>query len=64
MHIDTTIIDGNKSVETKVLIDGGSQGIFLNERFAKKHQLLLLRLEKEIPVSNVDNTQNKHGPNI
>ena len=28
MHIDTTIIDGNISVEMKVLIDGGGQGHF------------------------------------
>ena len=52
MHIDTTIIDENKSVEMKVWIDGGAQGIFMNEIFAKKHQLALLRLKKEIPVSS------------
>lgn len=64
MHIDTTIIDENKSVGIKVSIDGGAQGIFMNEKFAKKHQLPLLRLEKEITVSNVDNTLNMNGPII
>ena len=64
MHIYTTIIDENKSVGIKVSIDGGAQGIFMNEKFAKKHQLPLLRLEKEITVSNVDNTLNMNGPII
>ena len=60
MHIDTTNIDENKSVEMKVSID--AQGIFMNEIFAKKHQIPLLRLEKEVPVPNVDNTLNINGP--
>ena len=43
MRVNTEIIDGKKIVETKALIDSGAQGIFMNERFAKKHQLPLLR---------------------
>jgi len=62
MNVDTKIIDGKKIIKSKVLIDCGAQGAFMDERFAKKHQLLLLRLKKEIPVSNVDETPNRNGP--
>ena len=62
MHVNTKIIDGKKIVETKALIDSGTRGIFMDEGFAKKHQLLLLRLNKEIQVSNVDESPNKNGP--
>jgi len=62
MTVDTRILDGNKIIETKALIDCGAQRVFIDERFAKEHQLLLLRLKKEIPVSNVDETPNRNGP--
>ena len=62
MHVNTEIIDGKKIVETKALINSGTQGIFMDEQFAKKHQLPLLRLNKEIQVSNVDESPNKNGP--
>jgi len=62
MTVNTKILDGKKIVKTKVLIDCGAQGAFIDERFAKEHRLLLLRLKKEIPVSNVDETPNRNGP--
>jgi len=62
MNINTQIIDGKKIIETKVLIDCGTQGAFMDEPFAKKHRLLLVKLKKEIPVSNVDETLNRNGP--
>ena len=62
MRVDAKIIDGNKIVATKALIDSGAQGNFINDEFTKKHRLPLLKLKKEIPVSNVDNTPNKNGP--
>ena len=62
MRVDAKIIDGNKIVATKALIDSGAQGNFINDKFAKKHRLPLLKLKKEIPISNVDNTPNKSGP--
>jgi len=37
MNVDTKIIDGKKIVETKVLIDCGAQGAFMDEQFTKKH---------------------------
>jgi len=62
MTVNTRILDGNKIIETKALIDCGAQGAFIDEWFAKEHQLPLLRLKKEIPVSNVDETPNRNGP--
>ncbi|EDR07074.1 reverse transcriptase-RNase H-integrase [Laccaria bicolor S238N-H82] len=62
MCVNTRIINGKKTVETKVFIDSGAQGIFMDERFAKEHRLPLLRLDKEIQVSNVDESPNKNGP--
>ena len=46
MSVNTGIIDGKKIIKTKALIDSGAQGIFMDERFAKKHQLPLLKLKK------------------
>jgi len=37
MNINTEIIDGKKFVKTKMLIDCGAQGAFMDEQFAKKH---------------------------
>jgi len=62
MTVDTRILDGKKIVETKALIDCGTQGAFIDERFAKEHRLPLLRLKKEILVSNIDETPNRNGP--
>ena len=62
MHVDTKIINGKKSAATKALIDSGAQGVFMGERFAKKHGLPLVKLSKEIPASNVDNTPNQNKP--
>ena len=62
MNVNTQIIGGKKIIKTKVLIDCGTQGVFMDEQFTKKHQLLLIKLKKEIPVSNVDETPNRNGP--
>jgi len=62
MIIDAKILDGKEIVETKALIDSGAQGAFIDERFAKEHRFPLLRLKKEIPISNVDETPNRNGP--
>jgi len=62
MNVDTKIIDGKETIKTKALIDCGAQGTFMDEWFVKKHQLPLLWLKKEIPVSNIDETLNRNGP--
>ena len=60
--IDTRILDGKKIVKTKVLIDSGAQGAFIDEQFVKEHLFPLLRLKKEILISNIDETPNRNGP--
>jgi len=62
INVNTQIIDGKKIIETKVLIDCGAQGAFMDKWFMKKHRLPLIKLKKEIPVSNVDETPNRNGP--
>ena len=62
MTVDTKIMDEKKIVETKALIDCGTQGAFIDERFAREHRLPLLKLKKDIPVSNIDKTPNRNGP--
>jgi len=37
INVDTKIIDEKKIVKTKVLIDCGTQGAFMDEQFTKKH---------------------------
>jgi len=62
MIIDAKILDGKEIIKTKALIDSGAQGAFIDERFAKEHRFPLLRLKKEILISNVDETLNRNGP--
>jgi len=62
IHIKACIVDGKKIVAARALIDSGAQRIFINQQFAEKHQFPLLKLEKKIPISNVDNSPNKNGP--
>jgi hypothetical protein len=62
MHVKTRIINGEKSIEIKALIDSGAQGNFTDEQFGKEHQIPIVRLKKEIRVSNVDESPNKSGP--
>jgi len=62
IHIKAHIVDGKKIIAARALIDSGAQGTFMNQQFAEKHQFPLLRLKKEITISNIDNSPNKNGP--
>ena len=65
MHISLPIVckttKGNKTVETKILLDSGAGGVFMNPSFARKHDILLYLLLKPILPKNVDGTINKAG---
>ena len=52
---------GNKSVITKILLDTGAGGIFMNTSFAKKHNLILYKLDTPIIPKNIDGTINQAG---
>ena len=62
MHVKTKFKNGERNIVTNALVDSGTQGIFMDERFAKQHHIPLLKLDREIPVSNVDDTPNQNGP--
>ena len=61
MRIPISAKVGERTVETKALIDCGAQGCFLDQDFVKKHQIPTFPLSKPIPANNVDGTLNKKG---
>ena len=61
MHLPIQISRDGKIVETKALIDSGAGGTFMDQNFARKHQLPLEKLEEPLVVFNMDGTQNKRG---
>src|ERR1700678_720191 len=65
MHISIPIvlktIRGNKTVETKVLLDTGAEGLFMDKNYAEEHDIVLQKLPNPITPSNVDGTLNHAG---
>src|SRR6202789_2776564 len=65
MHISIPIvlktIRGNKTVETKVLLDTGAEGLFMDKNYAEEHDVVLQKLPNPITPSNVDGTLNHAG---
>src|SRR5271155_1366847 len=65
MHISIPIIiktvTGNKTVETKVLLDTGAEGLFMDNNYAEEHDIVLQKLPNPITPSNVDGTLNHTG---
>jgi hypothetical protein len=43
------------------MIDSGAEGIFLNRKYVEKNRLECVRLQRPIPVFNIDGTLNKDG---
>jgi hypothetical protein len=43
----------------RAMIDSGAEGIFLNRKYIKKNRLECVRLQRPIPVFNIDGTLNK-----
>jgi len=61
MRIPIRILCNGKTVETKGLIDSGTGGTFMDQKFAQKHWFLTKKLEQPLIVFNVDSTLNKKG---
>ena len=51
----------NKIIESRLLLDSGATGNFINSAFAKKHKLLLYPLDQPVLTRNVDGTPNQNG---
>ena len=51
----------DKTIETKTLLDCRAGGIFLDQNFARKHNLKMMKLEQPIRAQNMDGTNNKQG---
>src|SRR6202522_4518743 len=62
MHISIPIvlktIRGNETVETKVLLDTGAEGLFMDKNYPEEHNIVLQKLPNPIIPSNVDGTLN------
>src|SRR6202522_1582779 len=65
MHVSIPIvlktIRENKTVETKVLLDTGAEGLFMDKNYAEEHDIVLQKLLNPITSSNVDGTLNHAG---
>src|ERR1700675_4070475 len=65
MHVSIPIvlktIRGNKTIETKVLLDTGAEGLFMDKNYAEEHDVVLQKLPNPITPSNVDGTLNHAG---
>src|SRR6202522_745329 len=65
MHVSIPIvlktIRGNETVETKVLLDTGAEGLFMDKNYAEEHDVVLQKLPNPIIPSNVDGTLNHAG---
>jgi hypothetical protein len=45
--------------KARTMIDSGAEGIFLNRKYVEKNRLECVRLQRPIPVFNIDGTLNK-----
>ena len=65
MHISIPIIlktiRGNETVETKVLLDTGAEGLFMNKNYVEEHDIILQKLLNPIIPRNIDGTLNHAG---
>src|SRR5271168_878791 len=65
MHISIPImfktIRGNETIETKVLLNTGAEGLFMDKNYAEEHDIILQKLPNPIIPRNVDGTLNHAG---
>src|ERR1700678_1909975 len=65
MHVSIPIvlktIRENETVETKVLLDTGAEGLFMDKNYAEEHDVVLQKLSNLITPSNIDGTLNHTG---
>ena len=59
LFIDILPNKNDETIETKTLLDCGAREIFLDQNFARKHNLRTTKLKRPIRARNVDGTDNK-----
>ena len=63
LYLSITILHNKKDeiIKAKTLLDCRARGIFLDQNFARKHNLRTMKLKQPIRARNVDGTNNKQG---
>jgi len=61
IQIPVWIISEEGKTNAKALLDSGTEGIYINANYIKKHQFLLQDLRTPIYPQNIDGTPNKNS---
>ena len=61
MNIRVEKLDTYEGITVKALLDSSAIGMFIDKRTAAKNGFKLQKLERSIPVRNVDRTNNSRG---
>lgn len=61
MHIDLSVGNEKKTVNTSALLDSGAGGVFIDSEFVKEYRMPLKEIYFPVRVFNVDGTTNKRG---
>ena len=62
VKIGLEMIDTQKEITVKALLDSGTTGLVMSSEFAQKQEFKLKRLERPMHVKNIDGSLNKEGP--
>ena len=61
LHVELIGKISGRKISAQALLDSGAEGIIINSRFAKTHNLTLLPIPHPFPVRNVDGSENILG---
>jgi len=61
LNIRVEKLDTYEGITVKALLDSSAIGMFIDKRTAAKNGFKLQKLERSIPVRNVDRTNNSRG---
>jgi hypothetical protein len=60
-HIPVELRERNQRTQVVAMIDSGASALFLSNQFVKQHQVYVHKLDREIPLYNIDGTSNQAG---
>lgn len=61
MRINVLLKGLNRSTRTAAMIDSGATGLFISEKFIRKHDVRTHRLKQVIPLLNINGSHNING---